>query len=73
MNKQTALLKALKTHRKGLTVIEIWKLVGASQVQDLIKKLRSKGHDITCIMTRGTDRYGHAVRYGMYKLIKEAK
>jgi len=32
MNKQQALLQALKRNKKGLTVIQVWQQVGASQL-----------------------------------------
>jgi len=36
-------------------------------------KLREKGHKIDCIMQEGRDRYHNRVRFGVYKLVKEAK
>jgi len=68
MTKQKALLNALKKSKRGLTVIQVWQKIGSSQVQDLVLKLRRKGHNIICVMEQGTDRYNHPVRYGRYKL-----
>ena len=67
MNKQRATLQLLKKSPKGVTVLDVWKKVGACQVYDIIMKLRKK-HNIDCIMKKGKDRFGNPVTYGVYKL-----
>ena len=68
MNKQRATLQLLKKSPKGVTVLDVWKKVGACQVYDLVKKLRDKGYKIDCLKTHGRDRFGNPVNYGVYKL-----
>ena len=67
MNKQCMTLQLLKKSPKGVTVLDVWKKVGACQVYDIIKKLR-KTHKIDCVMIKGRDRFGNPVNYGVYKL-----
>ena len=67
MNKQRATLQLLKKSPKGVTVLDVWKKVGACQVYDIMMKLRKK-YKIDCIMTKGKDRFGNPVTYGVYKL-----
>ena len=67
MNKQRATLQLLKKYPKGVTVLDVWKKVGACQVYDIMKKLR-KTYKIDCVMTKGRDKFGNPVNYGVYKL-----
>ena len=68
MNKQRATLQLLKKSPKGVTVLDVWKKVGACQVYDIMMKLRNKGYNIVCEIKDGKDRFGNSVTYGVYKL-----
>ena len=68
MNKQRATLQLLKKSPKGVTVLDVWKKVGACQVYDIMKKLREKGYNIQTVRTKGKDRFGIPVNFGVFRL-----
>ena len=63
-----AVLKHLK--RRTITQAQAAELYGVWRLADVALKLRKRGHDIRTQMIEDTNRYGHRVCYGRYRLVK---
>lgn len=72
MNKQTAVLNALKKSKAGLSIAQLHTKCGCAQYYDVIKKLR-KNHVIELIMKQGKDCFGNKCSYGVYVYMGEKK
>lgn len=57
----------------GIARERLDRIVGASNVPDLVFRLRNRGIGIICTMRPGADRDGKAVRYGVYSLTSPAR
>ena len=69
MTKQEAVLKYLKTHKKGLTSMEAIDKFGDTRLSGTIGSLRKQGHNIVTEYSKVKTRYGKTTLIGTYKLV----
>lgn len=53
-----------------ITSWEAIELYGCTRISEYISQLRKEDYCIETVWTKGKNRYGQNVRYGIYKLIK---
>lgn len=70
MTTQTnAILRYLKTHKRGITSKDAIDLFGCTRLASVIFSLKKKGHNIECIRESVPTRYGRNVSVARYKLV----
>lgn len=63
-----AVLEYLKTHKKGLSQQDAYRIIGTTRLGAIIFILRQEGWDIETVDCKAKTRFGHACRYGKYVL-----
>lgn len=69
---QTVKVREWLESGKTLTSNEAWSRWGITRLSAIIFRLRRQGYDISTSIVDTENRYGEPVRYGSYKLEKEA-
>ena len=65
-----AVLKYLKTHKRGLSTLEAQNKLHIGRVSSVINRLRNRGYEIETYMYEGENEYGK-YRFARYFLVKE--
>ena len=70
MSQNRALIKHLKSNRRGITQMEAFTVLGVCRLSERIRELEASGYVLIRIREEGTNRHGNAIRYVRYKLVK---
>lgn len=73
MTQNLAIVNYMKKHDSTITSMEAFKELGITRLSARIYDLRNLGYVIDSRDIMGRNRYGHAVRYAEYLLIREPK
>lgn len=65
-----AVLKYLKTHKRGLSSREAQIKLSVGRLSSVINRLRNRGYEIETYMETGENEYGK-YRYARYRLVSE--
>lgn len=65
-----AVLKYLKTHKRGLSSREAQIKLSVGRLSSVINRLRNRGYEIETYMETGENEYGK-YQYGRYYLVSE--
>ena len=70
MTGRTAVLRYLKTHKKGLSTQEAMSVLHIGRLSSVINRMREAGYVIDTVMFEGENEYGK-YKYGRYFLVSE--
>lgn len=70
MTGRQAVLKYLRTHKRGLSTKESMEKLRLERLSSVINRLRQKGYEIETVMVEGENEYGK-YQYGRYYLVSE--
>lgn len=71
MKQHEMVLEYLKTHKKGMTSLDAFNLLGIIQMPKRIWILKKLGYKIETKTETGVNRFGKPVHYTRYTLIEE--
>lgn len=61
-------LQYLKTHKRGLTPLDMWSKLGIYRASDVVLRLRRKGHDIKTDIVKVKNKFGEECQVAYYTL-----